>query len=29
MIDRRLGRIVLAADGLTGNNVARCGQKEC
>jgi|SRR5215203_1483501 len=28
MIDRRLGRIVVAADGLTGNNVARCGQKE-
>jgi uncharacterized membrane protein len=29
LIDRRLGRIVLVADGFAGNDVARCGQKEC
>jgi hypothetical protein len=28
-IDRRLGRIVLVADGFAGNDVARCGRKEC
>jgi hypothetical protein len=29
LLDQRLGRIVLAADGFAGNDVTRCGQKEC